>query len=272
LHRTIGDASQAIGNYNFDVASRALYEFIWGAFCDWYIEMSKSALRSDRRAVAQSVLCHVLDSILRLLHPFTPFVTEEIYQSLREHTGLTPTRAGAESLMVEAYPVADEAWVDPDAERQMDALIEVIRNLRNLRAELQVPPGKPAPAILIADSEASRELLEAEQAHVANLAQCDPVTILPPTSEKPRHAASAVVGDIHLYVPMEGLVDLDKERGRVEKEIEQLVSRIEQTTRRLQDAKFTSRAPAEVVQKERDKVAELQERLSKLQDRRRALE
>lgn len=265
LHRTIGAVSEALSNYNFDVASRAIYDFVWSEFCDWYIEMSKAALRSEGKALAQQTLAHVLETTLRMLHPFMPFLTEEIWQSLPNRQCLTSGDAG--SIMLSPYPESDASRFDDAGERQMQTLMEVIRSLRNLRAELKVPPGQKVVATLIADSEESQQLLEAEQVHIVNLAQSEPQVLRSRSAEKPTHAVSAVVEDIHVYISLEGLVDLDKERGRLEKEIEQITDRLDQTNQRLQSPNFTERAPAEVVQKERDKAAELEERISKLRNR-----
>jgi len=268
LHRTIARTNEALTNYNFDIAARGIYDFTWGDFCDWFIEMSKARLQSEQRALTQAVLYHVLETSLRLIHPFMPFITEGIWQSLTAK-GERP----AESLMITSYPAADNSFINPAAEQDMEVLTNVIRSIRNLRAELKLPPRQPAPVMVMTESDHARQLLLSEQAHITNLAQVEELTFLPPTASKPRHAISAVVSDassgspIEIFLSTHGVVDPLRERERIEKEIAQVRSRIEQTHERLQSDSFVTRAPANVVQKERDKLAELGERLERLEQR-----
>jgi len=275
LNRTIRKTNEALSNYNFDIAARGIYDFIWGDFCDWYIEMSKARLQGEQRPTTQAVLYHVLETALRLAHPFMPFITEEIWQSLPNGKA-----RATDSLMVARYPQANEStWtrsesgIDESAEAEMTTVMKVIRSIRNLRAELKLPPKQPVPVMVVVASPHSEQLLAREQAHITNLARVGALSFLAPDAPKPLNLLSAVVPDVSsgtdvgVFVSTEGLIDAERERERLEKEIAQTRSRVDQTRQRLQNSSFVERAPANVVQKEQNKVAELDERLRKLEDR-----
>ena len=204
-----------------------------------------------------------------------PFITEEIWQSLPNGKA-----RATDSLMVARYPQANEStWtrsesgIDESAEAEMTTVMEVIRSIRNLRAELKLPPKQPVPVMVVVASPHSEQLLAREQAHITNLARVGALSFLAPDAPKPLNLLSAVVPDVSsgtdvgVFVSTEGLIDAERERERLEKEIAQTRSRVDQTRQRLQNSSFVERAPANVVQKEQNKVAELDERLRKLEDR-----
>lgn len=256
-----------IDSYDLGGAGRLLYEFIWDEFCDWYVELAKLRLYGDdrpRRQTAQYVLWEVLERTLRLLHPFMPFVTEEIWQHL-PHTG--------ESIMIAPYP---EPMGEQDLKAEADfALIqEVVRGIRNARAEMEVPPTRRARVIIQAESEAAA-VLDQAGAYLESLAWASEVVTGAITDQKPPQAVSFITNGVEVYLPLADLVDMEKEIARVEKEIAAMEAEVKRSERMLTNKGFLAKAPAEVVQNEReketgyrDKLARLKERLFQLQGNR----
>ncbi|HHT71955.1 MAG TPA: valine--tRNA ligase [Firmicutes bacterium] len=256
-----------IDSYDLGGAGRLLYEFIWDEFCDWYVELAKLRLYGDdrpRRQTAQYVLWEVLERTLRLLHPFMPFVTEEIWQHL-PHTG--------ESIMIAPYP---EPMGEQDLTAEADfALIqEVVRGIRNARAEMEVPPTRRARVIIQAQPEAAAVLNQAG-AYLESLAWASEVVTGAITDQKPPQAVSFITNGVEVYLPLADLVDMEKEIARVEKEIAAMEAEVKRSERMLTNKGFLAKAPAEVVQNEReketgyrDKLARLKERLFQLQGNR----
>ncbi|MFY9188599.1 MAG: valine--tRNA ligase [bacterium] len=256
-----------IDSYDLGGAGRLLYEFIWDEFCDWYVELAKLRLYGDdrpRRQTAQYVLWEVLERTLRLLHPFMPFVTEEIWQHL-PHTG--------ESIMIAPYP---EPMGEQDLTAEADfALIqEVVRGIRNARAEMEVPPTRRARVIIQAESEAAA-VLDQAGAYLESLAWASEVVTGAITDQKPPQAVSFITNGVEVYLPLADLVDMEKEIARVEKEIAAMEAEVKRSERMLTNKGFLAKAPAEVVQNEReketgyrDKLARLKERLFQLQGNR----
>jgi valyl-tRNA synthetase len=252
----------ALEEYRFSEAASALYGFVWHELCDWYIELAKPALQSDdagtRRAV-QLTLVHCLEVSLRLLHPYIPFLTEEIWQKL-------PRAGGPPSIVVAAFPEGPSLPVgaDADAERDLGFLMEVITALRTIRVETGIPPGKEVAATILTHDDASLALLERHRDWVVRLARTNPLS-LARDGERPRGSAAAVVRGAEVLVPLLGVIDLDAEHRRLEKEIGKLQKEREGCERRLVNPSFVERAPAEVVARERDRVAEISEKLQKLE-------
>jgi valyl-tRNA synthetase len=268
--RTIQSVNDTLANYNFDVASRALYDFVWGELCDWYLELAKPALRSDNvvtTSVVKQVLWTVLEGTLRLLHPFMPFITEEIWQRLKGNWEIG--KLGNESLIVQPYPSADSSLIDANAEAQMSLFMDVIRAVRNLRAEAGVTTGKPVNVVLLCHNDTARQLLESLSDFFASLDTRATLTFQT-DGEKPHHALSAVVGDVEVFLPLSG-EELTKEIERLTKERARLQNDIARKDKQLSNENFVSRAPAEVVEKERARRGELAETLKKVEERLAAL-
>ncbi len=263
-NRLIGEANRLIESYQFGEAGRQIYEFLWGEYCDWYIEMSKLRLYGDdpqAADTARTVLVTVLDRTLRLLHPFMPFVTEEIWQHL-PHEG--------ESLMIAPWPEADTP--DDAAEAEMALVMDLVRAVRNARAEYDVEPKRRIAAVVAAGTQ--RDLLAAQSAIIASLARVDAaqLRIEEAIAEPPTPAVNLVVAaDVTAYLPLAGLVDLEKEHGRLARAIETTESDIARSEALLAREGFVAKAPAAVVQRERDRLAEARERLAHLQERQAAL-
>ena len=260
LQATIGEVSSALEAYRFDEATRTLYEFIWNEYCDWYIELAKPRLRAGD-PVVRAVLWHVLEATMRLLHPFAPFLTEEIWQQLG---------ADGEACMVAGWPTVDEARRQADCEALFDQVQEVVRAARNLRVEAGVPE-RTKVVLHIHAAEADRTFLADGAEYVLALANAAEVVIAGENDPRPSPAVSAVVGAADLCLPLEGLVDLDAERDRLSRELDKAQCDLEGQTKKLANENFVGRAPAEVVQKVRDRASELTEQIERLQARLAAL-
>jgi valyl-tRNA synthetase len=253
----VKDISRFLKTYRFNEAANALYHLAWDDYCDWYLEMAKprwaeEADPEDRR-VARWVAWRVLDGILRLLHPFMPFVTEELWQAL-PHDG--------ELLALASWPKAKRAWFDAAAERQVAFLQELVVAVRNLRVENNIAPGRRVP-IVVRGTEAQLALIEQLQSQIMPLARIETLT-LARDGARPPVAASAVVGGAEVFLPLEGLVDLDKERERLVREADKLLSDLESTRKKLRNQDFLAKARPEVVERERVRLATLEETLEKL--------
>ena len=256
---TAEDVSKALERYDLGEAARLLYEFIWSEFCDWYIEASKIRLydRTDTpaRHTAQSVLFEVLEGTMRLLHPFMPFLTEEIWQHL-PHNG--------DSIMLQPWPEVRNYW-DATAEKEMVLNMEIIKAVRNIRAEMNVAPGKKAEIIVVAA--ADHEVIKASADMIRHLAGGSKVEIVASLEQKPAQAGSAVLPGVEIFVPLRGLLDLEKETARLEKEIAQTVKEQERLEGKLNNPGFISKAPVEVVDKEREKLEQVSQRKASLEKR-----
>ncbi|HEX8228631.1 MAG TPA: valine--tRNA ligase [Chloroflexia bacterium] len=278
--RTVSQVTQMLDDYQLGEAGKVLQEFVWSEYCDWYIEAAKGALRSEDAETRQTTLAvarTVLDGILRLLHPYMPFVTEELWQNLHGW----PSRD--ESLDRREQSIIVAEWPAPlstgdEAERDFDTVIEIIRQVRNARAETI----KDAPDNLKGEMARRRieatigagsrtAMLQQEADTLARLAQLDAnkLTITERISpeQRPEQAATLVIGEIEVVLPMSGMVDTGAERKRLQSEAESARAEIERTEALLSNEQFTSRAPAQVVERERAKVAAAHERLAKLSER-----
>ena len=249
LSGLIGSVDEAIETFRFNDASQALYDFIWHEYCDWYLEMVKSRLyakdgsaEEDRRTV-KLVLWRVTENIMRLLHPFMPFLTEEIWQHL-PHDG--------ESIMVSSWPQADSAMSDPEAEKEIEAIMDIVTTIRNVRSEMHVDPGLKIDILIKPMDNTETKYLEDNVHHLKTLARVNEVA-LDKNASKPDSAATCVVRGLEIYLLLEGIVDLGEERTRLSGEIEKLQAALVSTEKKLGNQGFLSKAPAEVVAKEKDK-------------------
>jgi valyl-tRNA synthetase len=275
LHRTIAYVTKAYGNWQFGEGTRAVYEFLWDEFADWYIEASKIALNSgdaDARRRTLAVLIHTLDQALRLLHPAMPFVTEEVWQNLKravegESTGdfVGPAPSSphwAEALMIAPWPQSDKKRINARAEKEFGALMDAIRAIRNARTEFKVEAGKKIPAIISAGN--ARRLYESQRDALALLAHLDPDALtIEKTAARPARALALVASNAEIFLPFEGMFDVAKEQARLKNEMERTRADVTRQENLLA-GEFSKRAPKEVVQKTRDQLAANVERLGKL--------
>ncbi|MBL4634937.1 MAG: valine--tRNA ligase, partial [Kofleriaceae bacterium] len=251
LQRVIGEVDEALCEFRFSEAANAMYHFVWGDLCDWYIEMSKPSFRGEeeRRFIAQGVLVTVLETALRLLHPVIPFVTEEIWEKLPK-----PAHFG-DSLMVTVYPTVNPKLIDEDAERDMQLVHDVIGAARTLRSTYNVPPAQKI-AIEIRAPEAKRRAVLVEWQGIIQTVGRLEVTICESGEPIPQSANAIIGGDIEVIVALAGLVDLDAERARINKEIARATKEISGIERKLSNEKFLARAPDAVVEEQRRRLVE----------------
>ncbi|HYD48515.1 MAG TPA: valine--tRNA ligase [Terriglobales bacterium] len=251
--------------FRFNDGALALYQFLWGEYCDWYLELSKIALNGDDDAAKQcsrAVLLHVLEQSLRLLHPFMPFVSEEIWQAL-------PVAKATDSVMIAAYPSPDVAWRDEAAEAAVGRWMEAIRTVRNIRAELGIAPTTPLSLRIAADgNEGAIDVLEPYIRSLGKIAAVERIS----QAERPSGEPSALIAGLgELFVPLHGVVDMAELRKRLEKDRAKVEKELGGVSAKLARADFVDRAPAEIVAKERDKQAQLRERQATLDRHLRAL-
>ena len=270
LSRTVSSVTSLMDDFQFGEAQRQIYDFLWGDFCDWYIELAKIRLRATGEGVLSpiTVLVYVLETSLRLLHPYMPFVTEELWQNLKRH--LSPEWQAGESIMVAAYPEADAKAVDPEAERVVESVIEIIRSIRNTRVQNNVESGRWIKA-QIYGGELTPAIAPYSQA-IEALARARPVTfhdIQQGISEGfPSEENDLLVvlpNAIVVRILMESMVDLGAEKQRLKKEIEQSQAEITRLEARLSNSDFLAKAPAAVVAKERGKLAVVKDKVDRLQ-------
>ena len=251
LQHVSKEVTDLLGKFELGEAGRTIYDFIWGEVCDWYIELAKPRLynkeNAEERATAQHVLATVLTSAMQLLHPYMPFITEEIYQCLPHQ---------AESIMVSEWPFAKEELMDDEAERLMGAIMDSIKAIRNMRAEVNVPPGKKVPAILLAAADLKGGV-EANANYIHLMGAIDELTILADDAAKPENAMAAVVSGIEVYLPLAGLIDVEKENQRLNKELATIDKELSRVEGKLGNAGFLAKAPADVIEKEKAKAEEL---------------
>ena len=255
LNQTAAATRLNLDRYELGEAARGIYEFIWDDFCDWYVELSKNALYKGtdaERLHSQRVIVYVLRSALELLHPFMPFITEEIWQKL-PHDG--------ETIVLAPYPDFEEAFDDQDAAADMGMMIDMIKALRNLRAEMKVPLGQKSKVILAAD-EREKEIISENAGYLDKMAAIDEVEFIARNDEAPKGAAAAILGDIRIYLPLAGLIDMDKEKARLEKEMAKTEKEIARLSGKLSNEGFLAKAPAEVVEGEKVKLADAEKRLA----------
>ncbi|NRH26397.1 valine--tRNA ligase [Pseudomonas sp. MS19] len=267
LQRTEAAVTRHLDAFRFDLAASALYEFIWDEYCAWYLELVKPVLWDEnapieRQRGTRRTLIRVLEVALRLAHPFMPFITEEIWQRIKAQAG-----ASGDTIMLQAWPVANEARIDAAAEGDIEWVKALMLGLRQIRGEMNISMAKRIDIILKnANSEDQRRLQE--NAPLLNkLAKLESVTILAAGDEPPM-SATALVGDMEVLVPMAGLIDKAAELGRLDKEIQRLEGEVKRVGGKLGNAGFVDKAPAEVIEKERAKLAEAEQALGKLAEQR----
>jgi valyl-tRNA synthetase len=260
LERVTTEVTDQLERYQFHEAGHLLYDFLWSQFCDWYIEASKVAINAGGPGAraARQTLAYVLERALRLLHPFMPFVTEELWQRL-PHVG--------ESIMVAPWPQPDAARIDEEAEREFGFLMEAIRAVRNARAEAGVEPARWIQAIVYPGSH-RRAFQDSEGVFrfLARIAS-DGLSYVEELLEAPRQVVSLIVDDAVIYLPLRGMLDIEAERQRLQRELEELLAELERTRALLANEQFVTRAPAHVVERHRAKLADAEERMRLIRTR-----
>ncbi|PCF35829.1 valine--tRNA ligase [Staphylococcus delphini] len=253
LNETIDTVTQLSDKYEFGEVGRVLYNFIWDEFCDWYIEMSKIPMNGDDEAqknVTRSVLSYTLDRIMRLLHPFMPFVTEHIWQNL-PHEG--------ESIVTSAWPTVDQSLVFEESKDVMEQLVEIIKAVRQSRLEVNTPLSKEIPIKIKAKNETIQQLLKTNQNYLERF--CNPSTLEIETQiDIPDKAMTTVVAAGEVILPIEGLIDMDKELERLEKDLQKWQKELDRVNKKLSNDNFVNKAPEHVINEEKEKQVKYQEK------------
>ncbi len=265
LGRTIESVHQHFAVYRLDLAAQAVYEFTWHEFCDWYLELSKPVLQSDQSSDAakrgtRKTLVEVLETLLRLMHPLMPFITEEIWQALAARA-----RVDGETIMLQPFPQAADFARDDDAEAEMNWVMQFILGIRQIRGEMDISPGKPLPVLLENSSDSDRELAERHKDLLERVGRTESVRPLA-ADEAPPPSATALLGDMRVLVPLKGIIDVNAERARLTKKQAGLRIDLGKTEGKLANMNFVSNAPEVVVTKERARQHDLQSQIAKLQE------
>ncbi len=264
LQETEAEVERAFGIYRLDLASQAIYEFIWNEYCDWYLELSKPTLWDDNASVelktgTRRTLIRVLEAALRLAHPMMPFITEEIWQKVAP----LAVRNGP-TIMLQDYPVADDKKIDTSATADIEWLKAVIDGIRNIRGEMSIPPGKEISVLLRNGDNKDKNRLDDNAQYLTKLAKLADIRFLDEGEDAPA-ASATLVGQLEILVPMADLVDKETELARLAKEIDRLEKDLQRIQQKLSNSAFVDKAPAEVVDKERQKLESQQQSLEKLQ-------
>ena len=267
FQKTAAAVNLAMETYRFDLAAKEIYEFVWDEFCDWYLELTKPILNSDDATQAQKLgtqqtLARILESVLRLAHPFLPFLTEELWQKVP-----STVRLSGDTIMLQPFPVADEKLISDAASKDVDWLKTVVTGVRNIRGEMDISPARQVPILFSNGSTEDQERLDKFTRELTFLVRPESLTWLSDNAEKPM-SATALVGEMELLVPMAGLIDKKAELARLDKEIDRKQKDRAKTEGKINNPSFVEKAPEEVVQKERDKLKDLDSALEKLNEQR----
>ncbi|MGC8813337.1 valine--tRNA ligase [Dictyoglomus sp.] len=265
LQKTVYEVTDHLENFRFSEYVKTIYTFFWSEFCDWYIELSKPRLSNtedpESRLIAQVILWKVLKESMQLLHPVMPFITEEIWQKLP---------STHESIMISKWPEVNELFIDEEAEKDMEFIMESIRSIRAIRSEFNILPNEVINVEFLTPNKYKEILLQGYSGYFYTLAKAKLSTILEKRNLK--HVAHKIVEDVNFYVNLEGLIDISKEREKVKKELEELYLLIDKVEKRLSNKDFIEKAPPEVVEKEKEKLESLKKKVEFLQERYRILE
>ncbi|MGF1542742.1 MAG: valine--tRNA ligase, partial [Pleurocapsa sp.] len=282
FHQTIKETRYNIEVYGLGEAAKGLYEFIWNDFCDWYIELVKSRLWQDEtspsRNVARQTLAYILEGTLKLLHPFMPHITEEIWQGLTNNLSPSPspTRRGekneeeeqdVKTLALQAYPEVREDLINPQLEESFELLFGTIRTIRNLRAEAAIKPGLKIPVILQTQSDREIKILQSSTTYIQDLAKVGELSIVNDLTQEPGRVIAGVFGTIQILIPLTDVVDIATLRNKLEKNLAKVEAEIKSLTGRLNNLGFVNKAPADVVQGAKDALAEAKKQAEIISDR-----
>ena len=256
----------ALDNFNFDVAAKEIYRFFWHEFCDWYLELAKPGLTGrdpETTDIARATALYVLDVSLRLLHPFMPFVTEELWHHM----------PGKEGYIVRAdFPVSDRGLVDRDAVSEAEAMMEIVSGIRNIRSEAGVHPGAVVDVMAVPHSDGMLRIFRECGGYIKKMARVNDISILEEGAAKPSGALSLILADVEVFVPVEGLVDVDAELAKLAKAEKKLEKELKRLKGKLSNQGFLSKAPEHIIAKERDKLAEVNAKMEKIASHRKMLQ
>jgi valyl-tRNA synthetase len=265
LGKTIAEVREHIEHYRLDLAAKALYEFTWNEYCDWYLELTKPLLQDENtpaetRIATQRTLIEVLETLLRALHPITPFITEEIWQRVAKVAGIE-----GDTIMLQPYPAETDCVADTAAEKQLEWIKGFILGIRQIRGEMNISPGKPLKVLLQDLSTSDADNLKQHLLYIKKLARLEDIQTLTGDDEPPA-SATALLGSMKILVPMAGLIDVAAERNRLQKQLDRAKGDLQKINAKLANEKFIARAPEAVVAKERAREEELQQEISQLNE------
>ena len=263
LNRLIGEVTENMDKYELGIAVQKIYDFIWDDYCDWYIELTKARLYADNeksKTTAQQVLVYVLDQFLRLLHPFMPFITEEIWQAI-PHEG--------DALIIAKWPEVRSDLNFPAEESAMESIMDAIRAVRNRRAEMNVPPSKKSALYIVTEKQ---DVFNQGKAFILKLAYAEELFVSDQAPANADDMVSCVTHDAAMYMPMDQLLDLEKELQRIEKELTKAQKNLEGVEKKLSNPGFLEKAPEQVVASEREKADKLRALIAQLEDSRKKLQ
>jgi len=258
LQNCISEYRRHMDSYRLDLASQCIYDFFWNEYCDWFLELSKPLLKSEHKSHIQNTLLYVLDQALRLLHPLMPFITEEIWQEVRNLRQLKE-----ESIMTATFPVFDQTLVNEPAEETIKWIKDFTLSVRQIRGEMNISPGKPLDVLLLNCNPADSENLETHNALLKTMARLNTIELL--EGEEPP-AATALMGNMKILIPLAGLIDVAEETQRITKQIDKINQEIKRAAGKLANEKFTAKAPAHLVEAEKEKLAQNQVALKELEE------
>lgn len=269
FQQTLKEFELALVDYRFDIAAQVLYEFTWNQFCDWYLELSKPILNSEQSTDAQKrgtrhTLVNVLESLLRLMHPIMPFITEEIWQRVAP---LSQTKGSAETIMLQPFPEQDTDLLDGEVLQDIEWMKTFVVGIRNIRGEMDISPNKPLSVLLRNANAQDWQRLKTTQAFLGTMAKLDNIDMLAPDEQAPA-SATALVGEMEILIPMAGLIDKDAELARIAKALDKLEKDFSRTQGKLANEKFVSNAPQAVIDKEKAKLADFTMQMGKLEEQR----
>lgn len=261
FHQVVRQTNDNLDNYALGEAAKGLYEFIWGDFCDWYIELVKSRLRqeatSPTRVIAQKTLAYVLEGILKLLHPFMPHITEEIWHSLtQKSTEVLALQPLPESCSSEVESLSQNSPIDSRLEEEFALLISTIRTIRNLRAEAGIKRGVKVSAILQSEESNERQIMEAGKSYIQDLAEVQKLTIAPSLTEEIKTTMAGVVGTTQVLIPLAGVVDVEDLRAKLTKNLGKVEGEAKSISSRLANENFVRKAPPQVVESAKNALSE----------------
>lgn len=256
-NETVRDANQLLSEYKFGELADTLYEFVWNAFCDWYVEYAKKQMQQPAlRANTQRILLHVLMGIQRLLHPIMPYITEEIYQKLPHR----PT----ESILVAPYPQPEMSLIDPRISQRIDYVLDVVRAIRNIRQQYSVPHPQPINAWIVSTEAEEREAIDAGREILNHFIKLNTLELRELMDIQTEHSAVNVVGHSRIVIPLEGLIDVEQELNRIRKKMEGLVKEQEQLYKMMSNFDFLERAPVDVIEKNKSRLQEVNKQVKAL--------
>jgi valyl-tRNA synthetase len=261
LNKAIEEVTCSLDEYRFNDASASIYRFIWHEYCDWYLELSKSSLygklNPEQRKATQRTLHAVFKTTLLLLHPFMPFVTEELWQVLN--------KSDEKSVMVTDFPVGNKDWENPAAEKEMELLMDIIISVRNIRGEMRIPPANKLHVLISASDQRFKKIIEAGRDYIISMANLGALRVEVDLVE-PKGVATGVVGPIRIFVPLAGIVDITGEKARLEKELAKVEKDLLQCSKKLANRDFCAKAASDIIKKEEEKLKGFQERHAVLEN------